>query len=653
MMFAITTPFPRRWLFISVFLSACALVCALLPGVAHAVVGYNLWVGNVRVTSANADDVLGDGTVRFEAAQHRLSLKNARIRSSAALDDFTSGISSHLHRLDIALHGSNSIHFDSVPGHAAGIYHRGQEGVYFSGQGELTVTMPEAEKSNYGVYSSHHVRVDGPRLFVQSGLSQTAGSVGVVVGKDLEMLSGSLNARAGRCGYLGCPSTGIRTNFGMLRIAGGEVVASGFTGAGAESMNSVGIEGWAHSANATVIAMGATKAYSQSGHDFGVGLVSVNTVASDVGASVWDGSTDLGGEESPYAFVRYQAGVPSSSPQLFNVWVSGRQVSADNKADVLGDGTVSFSPETATLRLKGAKLQGHTLSSGEYETVTCALCTLDPSLTIQLDGDSTITGIDSVHRDMGIYHSKQGQLAFKGSGSLTVSPTAAAQGEVGVLSKGLVLLDGPTLSIVSGAASLGWATGLAADKSVTVKSGLLRAEAISPAQHTRGVMVTEGSIELLGGEVVAHAQHTGSLIDAESYGISAVHDWYKYGMKLPAVFIGDAQVTAMGDTRAFEYIQSYVGPRTVMVNTQARAEGAVVWDRAHRLGGFPSPYKYVHLAPAAKPQPQAPDWQARVLNVLAAIGVVTILGTIVAALVASGLVSPSVLPPAVRQWLRA
>lgn len=44
--------------------------------------GYKVWVGDRRVTSANAKNVLGNGTVSYNASTNTLTLKNARITSA-------------------------------------------------------------------------------------------------------------------------------------------------------------------------------------------------------------------------------------------------------------------------------------------------------------------------------------------------------------------------------------------------------------------------------------------------------------------------------------------------------------------------------------------------------------------------------------------
>ncbi len=77
---------------------ALALCLTFLPATARADTSYDLWVGGVRVTDANANNVLGDGTVSYTPADDTttpatpatLTLTNATI---SAGHDFTSGIS--------------------------------------------------------------------------------------------------------------------------------------------------------------------------------------------------------------------------------------------------------------------------------------------------------------------------------------------------------------------------------------------------------------------------------------------------------------------------------------------------------------------------------------------------------------------------------
>lgn len=60
-------------------LMVCVMLLALLPGAALAADNDNLWVNGKQVTSDNAGDVLGDGTVSYDAQTNTLTLNGAEI----------------------------------------------------------------------------------------------------------------------------------------------------------------------------------------------------------------------------------------------------------------------------------------------------------------------------------------------------------------------------------------------------------------------------------------------------------------------------------------------------------------------------------------------------------------------------------------------
>ena len=64
-----------------------------------------LWVGGVAVTSANATDVLGDGTVSYNASTTTLTLNNAMIQTTG----YVPGIMNRIYNLKIILVGDNAI----------------------------------------------------------------------------------------------------------------------------------------------------------------------------------------------------------------------------------------------------------------------------------------------------------------------------------------------------------------------------------------------------------------------------------------------------------------------------------------------------------------------------------------------------------------
>ena len=90
-----------------VFVLALALCAALLCAGAWAADGeYNIWVDGARVTDANAADVLGDGTVSYDAESNTLTLNGAMLTEYAE-DGY--GVIDSWNDLTIEIIGENTI----------------------------------------------------------------------------------------------------------------------------------------------------------------------------------------------------------------------------------------------------------------------------------------------------------------------------------------------------------------------------------------------------------------------------------------------------------------------------------------------------------------------------------------------------------------
>ena len=102
------------------------LTLALLLGTAGftaipayaAIHNYAIYVGGIQVNEDNAADVLGDGTVSYDAASNTLTLNGANITEVHTSDIFTAGIYAEIADLTINLVGENRI---TVPIHDGGL----------------------------------------------------------------------------------------------------------------------------------------------------------------------------------------------------------------------------------------------------------------------------------------------------------------------------------------------------------------------------------------------------------------------------------------------------------------------------------------------------------------------------------------------------
>ncbi|MBR6727711.1 MAG: hypothetical protein IKM08_05920, partial [Clostridia bacterium] len=101
-----------------VVLATLCVLCLVCTLSASAADGYDLWVNNTQVTAQNAADVLGDGTVSYDAATNTLTLNGANITKAHTADIFTAGIYAEIEDLTIKLVGENRI---TVPIHDGGM----------------------------------------------------------------------------------------------------------------------------------------------------------------------------------------------------------------------------------------------------------------------------------------------------------------------------------------------------------------------------------------------------------------------------------------------------------------------------------------------------------------------------------------------------
>jgi|GEM_PF-1855630 len=110
---------------------------------------------------------------------------------------------------------------------------------------------------------------------------------------------------------------------------------------------------------------------------------------------------------------------PQAAMASFDLWVAGTRVTGANFDNVLGDGTVSFDPDTATLTLNGANLTAANEPQTVYEPFYPAVINSAlPTLTICLVGENTITPPDT--DTDGIDAGAGRSVILTGDGSLTI-----------------------------------------------------------------------------------------------------------------------------------------------------------------------------------------------------------------------------------------
>lgn len=174
-------------------------------GLATQVTKYNIWVGNKRVTSANKNNVLGNGTVKYNPKTNTLTLNKAKIKKvhvekTASGSTYNYGIYSKQKNrgLTIELKGKSTI---SVPGkgtvssYAIGLNNGsgGAMNLTIKGSGSLKAKAGKAGLFSYGVIcqnlnilGSANVTLSGGTKVATSnkpaaGLASYVGSCGATV----------------------------------------------------------------------------------------------------------------------------------------------------------------------------------------------------------------------------------------------------------------------------------------------------------------------------------------------------------------------------------------------------------------------------------------------------------------------------------------
>ncbi len=181
---------------------------------------YDLWVGGVRVTCANAGNVFNDYTVSFDAGTSTLYLKNANITS-----DNAPAIKSELDTLYINITGDNTISISGTQD--SGIYSTGN--LVFIGDGMLNTTVT-------GSASYDPINADGTITFGKA--DDPSAFTGTVIATVAENVTQSAQAIRGAGGikiyngfvkavnnYTGCYA--FDTNGNPITVYGGGLAARG------------------------------------------------------------------------------------------------------------------------------------------------------------------------------------------------------------------------------------------------------------------------------------------------------------------------------------------------------------------------------------------------------------------------------------------
>ena len=184
---------------------------------------YDVWVGGIQVSSANADDVLGDGTVCYDAARKTLTLKNANIKCGveSLRTIYADG------DLSINLIGANSVlNVDASDG---------LDAIYVYGDLEINAASPDASLtviSSFGCgIGAEAVTINGGKVHASSNDIQLhtdpGSSCEIPVGEGISAVTtvtitgGEVTAEGNNGGI--CATGGIIVTGGTTKATGGVV----------------------------------------------------------------------------------------------------------------------------------------------------------------------------------------------------------------------------------------------------------------------------------------------------------------------------------------------------------------------------------------------------------------------------------------------
>ncbi|MBQ6663257.1 MAG: cell wall-binding repeat-containing protein [Firmicutes bacterium] len=213
----------------------------------------------------------------------------------------------------------------------------------------------------------------------------------------------------------------------------------------------------------------------------------------------WDGARALGykGErENPNHYVK----IPGAT--RYPVYVQGVQITEDNAADVLGDGTVSYDDERKTLALNGADLTITKVNEITYGAIDCDY----GELTIALSGANYIRPGEGISTDWycnGIM--ADGDVTIKGKGSLDIEVLNADYSAEGISCDHDITIEDARLAI---RLAEGNRAGVGMDGgSVTLKNAQVTMEFPATVEWSGGINAG-GNIRLVGGSFTFTSQAT-------------------------------------------------------------------------------------------------------------------------------------------------
>ena len=427
--------------------------------------GYDLWVGGVQVTRLNKDDIpaFTEGKASFDPDTNTLTLDNVG--------------------------GVKGVH-TTPDGYASVIHNELSEELYIQGSGTID---PRAAgfRNCYGIY--------GQKVILGTDLDLTIGSdtiygircklLTLKGGKLTILYANNASIRANRIYISGgeldadAGTYGIIVDDGEMIISGGRVNVTAYVDDGSDSYEYNGIACVGSNLiikgeDTFVHAVGEKQAFGFYGTTGGLTVSSpLKVLYPDDGQISGNKILDSQGNDAAEVIIGPEGAYPA-----YPLWVGSTQVTSGNKDDILGDGSASYDPASATLTItkvpaitgvyngtviyaNGIDLTinasaGLTLSSEGIDAIyDNGSLVVNGNITIRGDGTNglraeniTINGDVDIEAEESALYTFNGNIAVNGNVKAVATSDSAEKVSLAIFATGGISIDGDVTASANGIA---------------------------------------------------------------------------------------------------------------------------------------------------------------------------------------------------------
>ncbi|MBE6827294.1 MAG: S-layer homology domain-containing protein [Ruminococcaceae bacterium] len=388
------------------------LVMSVMPLSVFAATDYGIFLADTKVTSDNADDVFGDGTVRYDPETATLTLAGYNYEgpgTTAYSSDVCVGMA-FSGSLNVRLLGENSITMTGSTKSTIGICNYSASTsteLTFIGDGSLTIKgddMTSANSSAMTLWCRLNVgKEDDPEAFTGSitaigGNTSVGGASTGIYAMDAYVYSGSVTAVGGNINATNESSyTSCGFNGSGLRVCGGKVTAVGGKVTASESASSNGVRFTDNGVKVTSGTLVATAGYTNGYSSSSIAISSSAYYDSSMPAALYiTGGTVIAQGGEAVSGSAYSQGVYGST-EVSGGALLAKCGTSNNGYTVRVKGGIRRAAVNGWLKLDGsviAEAVGYSTSDGAENSF--GLCTVTSD-------HSTLSTIQGTVNDVSVY----------------------------------------------------------------------------------------------------------------------------------------------------------------------------------------------------------------------------------------------------------